>query len=308
MEASKNSQIKTVLDIRQSEKWAGYLGWLKWKSVKTNSNVNVEVMKMGLGSVVKVQRPHLLYDKDFEEIEKVSKENKAIFIKIESMQGQDVDIFKKYGYLPSIFPLAPPSTIYIDLTKSESELWNNISKSGRYSIRRSGKFGEKVEFFCNPSSDILQKFYDISKASSYKQGFTIQSFEDLKKKTEIFGNEAWVVLGFDKEGKATGGKFFLGYNKVVWYVHAGTNELGRKLDAGHKMMWESFLYFKKMGYEVLDMDGIDDQRFPNFTKNWGGFSFFKEKFGGDVVRFPEPQIKYLHPILIFMSKFRPLPL
>jgi len=73
-------------------------------------------------------------------------------------------------------------------------------------------------------------------------------------------------------------------------------------------MWESILYFKKIAYKYIDLEGVDDERFPSFTKNWGGFTHFKEKFGGTILKLPPPYIKYYSPILKFFTKFQDLPL
>ena len=73
-------------------------------------------------------------------------------------------------------------------------------------------------------------------------------------------------------------------------------------------MWEAILHLKDSGYDWLDLEGVDDDRFPAFTRDWGGFSYFKEKFGGKVVRYPMPQIKYLNPVLRILSKVMPPPL
>ncbi|KKS16627.1 MAG: hypothetical protein UU77_C0016G0014 [candidate division WWE3 bacterium GW2011_GWC1_41_7] len=265
-------------------------------------------MKIKIGGLVKVQHPKPLTSGDLEEIEKIALENNAMFVKIEPHISQDISLLESAGYIISLSPLSPPSTIYINLALDEKNLLKKISKSGRYSIRRAGKEGAEVKFYPNPDPEILEKFYELMRRSAKKQGFSVQSFEDLKKKAEVFGEECTVVLGYDSRGELTGGKFFLTYEKAVWYVHAGTTELGRKLDAGHKMMWESLVRFKNLGYTVMDMDGIDDDRFPIFTKKWGGFSYFKEKFGGEVIRFPYPYIKYHSKFLKFLAKYRMLPL
>jgi lipid II:glycine glycyltransferase (peptidoglycan interpeptide bridge formation enzyme) len=323
------TKTRVTQDLRQSPKWAQYLNWVGWKSVRTSNGtandslnatsgstpnhtpnstsngINIEIMVTKIGGLVKIQRPPALTADDLKEIDKICQDHKALFIKIEPSPEQDLKILQESGYVYSYSPLAPPSTIFIDLTLSEEELWKKISKTGRYTIRHAEA---KTNFIKNPSLDDLQKFYEIALETAKKQKFTLQGFEDLKKKVEIFEEDAVLALGYDKNGTLIGGKFFLICEDSVWYLHAGTNETGRRSFAGHKMMWDSFLYFKSMGFKTMDMDGIDDPRFPNFTKTWGGFSFFKEKFGGDVVRFPYPQIKYVHPFFKFLNTFRTLPL
>jgi len=298
-------EITKVADLRQSPNWGKYLTWIGWKSFVTKNGINVEVMPTKLGGFVKVQRPSAFLKEDLEDIERICRENKALFVKIEPYIDQDISLLENAGYKLSLSPLAPPSTIYLNLSLDIETLWWNISKSGRYSIRHSE---DKTVFHKNPSEDLLKQFYVIASETSRKQGFVIQSFEDLKKKVEVFGDDSYLALGYDRDGNLTGGKFFLGYKDAIWYVHAGTNEQGRKSDSGHKMMWESILHFKELGYKTMDMDGIDDPRFPIFTKKWGGFSFFKEKFGGAVVRFPFSHIKYYNWFFRILNKLKALPL
>jgi lipid II:glycine glycyltransferase (peptidoglycan interpeptide bridge formation enzyme) len=304
MDVTSLPETLKVEDLRQSPNWATYLEWLGWRSVRTLGGANVEVMPTKIGGLVKVQRPHELKEEELAEIELIALEAKAPFVKVEPMTWQDMAVFEKLGFKPSISPLSPPSTIYMNLSLNEPELWKSISKSGRYSIRHSQA---ETVFHKNPSKELLAQFYAIAKETARVQKFALQSFEDLQKKVEVFGDESFLALGFDSDKNITGGKFFVSYKDAVWYLHAGTNNLGRSSDSGHKMMWDALLYFKNLGYRVMDMDGIDDPRFSSFTKNWGGFSYFKEKFGGTVVRFPYSQVKVFNPFFKFLGKLRPLP-
>lgn len=307
MEDTKNVQVEIpqIEDLRQSPKWAEYLAWLGWKPVVTSGGINIEILSTCIGRMVKIQRPGPLTKSDLDEIYKICTENKALFIKLEPSYYQDTDLLTEDGYVKSYSPLSPPSTMYIDLTLDQGLLWGNITKGGKYTIRHSNS---ETVFYRNPPEDVLKQLHALFQETAKKQKFSIQSLDDLKKKAEIFGEECYVALSYDSEKNLTGGKFFLAYKENVWYLHAGTNELGRKSDAGHKMMWDSFLYFKNLGYTILDLDGIDDPRFPVFTKRWGGFSFFKEKFGGIVVRFPYSYVKYIHPFFRFMGRIRDLPI
>ncbi len=99
----------------------------------------------------------------------------------------------------------------------------------------------------------------------------------------------------------------MGVNKTVWYFHGGTSNEARKNKTGYALVWHSILYLKEQGFEVLDLEGVDDSRFST-TNAWGGFSHFKEKFGGDTVQFPYPHIKYYNKLLKLATKIVPLEL
>jgi len=296
---SKTSKM-IVQDIRQSKGWSEYLTFLGWNSVRTFNDINIEIRKVFFGGLVKIQRPKSISKNDLIEITEICKKNRALFIKLEPSLGQDLKILTDYGYVKSASPLLPPTTIFINLTNNEKALWNSVSHSGKYSVNRARREGTNVEFFQNPSEKVLKSFYDIHKQTGNKKGFYIENFEDIKKKVEIFKDESFVINVKDKEGAIMGANFYLGFDKNIWFMHGATSHEGRKSKAGYELVWKSFLYFKGLGYEILDLEGKDDKRFPNFTKGWGGFSHFKEKFGGREIIYPEPHIKYLNPLL---SKF-----
>ncbi len=295
-------------DIRQGDRWAKYLEEMGWGSHRTSNGTNIYYNKTCLGSVIKIQRPPLLDENDLREIEDYCLSLKPLFIKIEPFVGQDVSILERGGYIESNEPLIPPSTIYIDLTKSEKELWNNISHSGKYSIRRAQREGTVTRFYQNPLEERLLEYFDLVKETGKRKHFYVQPMKDLLAKVKIYGKNCHLVTSYDQKGILLSGKFYLCQDDMVLYSTGGTSRAGLKTKAGYELLWKSILYFKGLGYKVLDLEGKDDPRFPSATKNWGGFSHFKEKFGGINVEFPHPHIKYFNPILKLFSKFTDLPL
>lgn len=311
MENPKSTKInipQNFLDIRQSDSWAQYLESLGWKNKKTSYGTNINLRKIGPFNVTKIQRPKKLDEKGLEELEKVCNENKALFIKIEPCLDQDLNLLDKTEYTKSNFPLVPPTTIFIDLTKEEKNLWEAISHSGKYSIKRAQREKTKIEYCQNPDDGKIKIFCGVAKETGQRKNFFVPNFNDVKKKVELFKDDSHLIMAYKESGELAGANFYLGFQESVWYLHGGTSDIGRKCRAGYELYWQSFLYFKKLGYKILDLEGKDDDRFPLFTKYWGGFSHFKEKFGGYEVVYPEPRIKPLHPALKFLAKFQKLSL
>jgi len=300
--------MKKYSNIRQSDNWAKYFETFGWKSHRTKNGTNIIYYPTKLGSFVKIQRPPFETKEDLEEIEKFCRSTHALFIKLEPCVDQDKKILEDSGYVISIFPLVPPSSMFIDLTKSGKKLWNDVSRSGKYSVNRAKREGAETVVYKNPAIEILQEYFEIEKYTGKLKKFYVQPLKDLLNRHKIFGEKSYLVLVYDKKENLAGGKYYVADKDTVLYVNGGTSEIGRESKAGYDLMWESILYFKKEGYKTLDLDGVDDERFPNFTKSWGGFSHFKEKFGGEIIRFPYPYIKYLHPFFRFLSKFLTLPL
>lgn len=305
MESPQSIKIITN-DIRQSDEWAENMKMYGWDFIRTPGGINVGFLHSKLGSFVKIQRPRLLDEKDLEEIENLCKKNRAFFIKIETSYGQNIEVLTKNAYVASPNIMSPASTIYMDLELSEKVLWENISKGARYSIKRAQREGVLTKFYIHPNEDVLKQFYELYKQTGIKKKYGIKSFDDIVKRTRTFGDKSYLVCVYDKEGGLVGSKYYLGYKENVWYIFGGTSDRGRvKSKAGYELMWQSILYLKNEGYKLLDLDGIFDERFPTYLDWWGGFSHFKERFGGRVIQFPVPYVKYLHPLMKLMSKLTP---
>ena len=291
------------LDIRQSPEWLLYLEFLGWEKIETSNGVRAALMDNKLGKAIKVQRPEKVVSSDLEEIEKVALERKISMIKVEPSLNQDLKILEDAGFIPQGSPLSPPTTIFIDLTLNPEDLWAQLSDSCRYSIRRAQREGAKTEFFTNPSKEKVAEFYKIHASTGKQKSFYIQGEDEIQKKVELFGDKAILGIVSTKEGAATGANLYLGYGKGIWFIHGGTTAEGRKTKNGYELYWQSFLYFKSLGYAWLDLEGVDDRRYPAFTKNWGGLSHFKERFGGTRVEFPSPYVKLFNPWLRKLSKY-----
>ncbi len=291
-----------ITDIRQSEPWAEYLKTIGWTSIRTSSGINIEYIKSGFGYIAKVQRPANLSAEDLAEIDAICISKKVLFVKLEPTIATETALLKTSDYIPSTFPLIPPSTIFLDLRKTEEELWNSISHSGKYAIKRAQREYTKTECIKNPTDEQLQKFHNLAVLTGRKKNFYVQEFKEIQTKARVFGDECFLLFVYDKAGNLASGKYYLGHKNTIWYMHGGTSEDGRKNKAGYELQWQSLKYFKSIGYTTFDQEGVSDPRFPLYTHNWEGLTHFKEKFGGMLVRFPYPGCKIYNPILKKLTK------
>ena len=286
-----------IHDIRQSDAWAEYLKAIGWKNATTSFGVKIFFRPSIFGALVKIQRTPPLNEEHIKEIEEICISKKAMFIKIEPGYGQDTSVLENMGYKTSLFPMVPASTIFIDLTLSEEELWKRVSKSGKYSIKRAEREGARVEVYTNPEDKEFDIYYGILKETGTLKKFYVPPIKQLKKMREAFGDRGHLAIVYDGDGFPAGAKYFIGSEDNVLYVNGGTSGQARSSKAGYALLWKSILFLKNAGYNLLDLEGKDDPRFPSFTKNWEGFSYFKEKFGGEEIVLPYPHVKYYSPII-----------
>ncbi|OGC68966.1 hypothetical protein A2415_04170 [candidate division WWE3 bacterium RIFOXYC1_FULL_39_7] len=291
-----------INDVRQGNQWAEYLKKIGWSVAETSFGVKILYRKSIVGSLVKIQRTPPLSEDNLKEIEKICLEKKAAFIKIEPGIDQDEEILKKSGYVVSYFPMVPSATIFINLELSEEELWKNVSKSGKYSIHRAEREGARVEIYKNPDAEKFDIYYKILSETGKLKKFYVPPISQLKKMHEAFGDQGHLAIVYEKDGTPLGTKYYICNKDCALYVNGGTSGQGRGTKSGYLLLWKSILYLKAQGYKVFDLEGKDDSRFPNFTKDWEGFSYFKEKFGGEEVLMPYPHIKYFSPVIKTMVK------
>ncbi len=300
-EVSKvNNTSKIRRDLRQSDGWAKYLktqGWeveeLGSKNSKLKTKIYIRKIPL-LGSVMKIQRPDEL--PPFEEIDRVAKKHRALFVKLETLTANHYNVAIKNGFAPDTLPNLPTKTIIIDLTKSEQELWKDLSPDARQSVKKA-KDNQLTISCYQPGgkgfNKALEQFTKLLAETGQRQRFWTPSFTQLKVKAEVFGKDATLFLVFSKSVlpplKAVAGAFILIHDGT----HSASSKEGQRLYASYFLHWEIIRYLRKnKKVNHHDLAGIYDPRFHKATKRWQGFTIFKKKFGGTEVEYPRPLIRY----------------
>lgn len=287
MENPASFEIKK--ELRNSLLWGKYLETFGWKHLTTKNNVLIIYRRVfNLIGFIKIQRPEVVSQEDINELFVLIKKINGIFIEIEPRTKEQETLFLKNGFKKGDFPLLVSSTIILSLQIDTNQLWKNLSKIVRNSVRRSVREGFYVEMYQNPSNEILSLFSKVEAQTAKLKGFEAQKLSSLALKRDLFKNECFIFILKSKEGEVAGGNFFLGYEGSVWYLHGALVEKYRKSPAGYYILWRAIELLKDKGYKTLDLEGKSDSRFPYKTLNWKGFSDFKQRFGGKIVEYPLP--------------------
>ncbi len=293
-------------DLRQSLQWANYLTTLGWEYMDVDGNL-IYTRKFGPSSLVKIQRPKNITREFLKKISEIAVKRSAMFVKIEPSDQKEIKLLETYGYQRSYSPLLAPTTLVVNLTKTKEQLWKNLKKDAKHQVNLAKQYGLTTTFSENPPTKIQEEFHKVLLETGKRDKFFIQPLSDVNSKISAFKNKA--VISLTKNSGTLASSLTLISEDTAYYMHAGTTLEGRNKHATYIQIWDLILYLKELGIKKLDLEGISDERFPAFTKNWAGFSFFKRKFGGEEVKFPAPYIKYFNKTLIFLSKFvKPLPL
>lgn len=268
-----------MVDIRQTPIYATYLKEIGWKIEKTESHYAFIKTSPVAGSIIKIQRPVKI---DKKEINSIAKKYKALQMIIEPHSKPDANILIKEKYAISKSPYLPTKTLHVDLTKTRQELFNDLKKDARYSLRKTKEI----------------KIYSVDNYKSFRKSWRnsvdwrrwVPSWKNLEILGNTFNDDSLFLITPDGES----GAIFLKAGSRAYYWQAFTSKKGRKNLSQYKIVWAGMLWAKDKNVKIFDFEGIYDKRFPN--KKWVGFSHFKKSFGGLEVEYPGTYTKFFIPI------------
>jgi lipid II:glycine glycyltransferase (peptidoglycan interpeptide bridge formation enzyme) len=275
-------------------------------------------------SIIKIQRPDKI---PFEEIERLGKRYRALFVKLEPSQISDCQKLSRYGYQTDKSPLVPTKTWQLDLRGPEDKIFSQMAKDARYAIRKTEKnslrtiirraevgtkifSGTKDSFLKNfvppraPADEqlvpSLSDFISLWHKNAQSRGFWVPIKKEIQALYEAFGKDACLLLDYHSNDlnhrtRLLAGALIIFSNQTAYYFHAASSPEGRKMSAPYLIVWEAIKLAKKRGCKIFDFEGIYDERFPN--KSWLGFTHFKKSFGGKEIEYPGCFIKFYNPIL-----------
>jgi|TARA_B100001971_G_C18233404_1_gene565425 hypothetical protein len=196
----------------------------------------------------------------------------------------------------------PEATRIIDLTKSEDEILAQMKQKGRYNIKVATKHGVTVRqsTINNQQSTDIDDFYNLIQKTAKRDRFKAHSKEHYKKFLENLDG-AFMLLAFapsivNCQLSIVAGLIGVIHKNQGIYYYGASSHAHRNLMAPYLLQWEAIKYCKDKGCDSYDLFGIAP---PDSSENhpWKGVSAFKEKFGGDVVIYPEEKMILLKPLM-----------
>ena len=283
-----------MTDIRQSEQYAKFMNDLGWQIEKLDQNIIFLKKFLIVCFFAKIPKYQQLIDPN--KLIKYKKQKRIFRLKLSpnlfinsNQYLNHRDKLIKSGFKIDQNPFNPTTTILIDLTQSQNTIFNNFSEAKRRGVRRAIKNNIIVN-----TSDNLESFINIRKKQYQPLGFLL--INEMKKLWKnFFPYNASLLLAYPSSYKSiaqipatasicvtdpVAGILLLFYDNVAYYWYASALPVGKKLFAPTLLVWEALKFSKKRGCKVFDFEGICDERFPEASQPWKGFTKFKEGFGG----------------------------
>lgn len=251
------------MDIRQSALYASFMRKIDWDVVKIKDSYLYTRNIPFIGKIAKFQRTTLPIP--FDQLTNF----KSITIEPDCDPDRILETQSlANGYKINLSPYLPTKTILIDLKRTESEIFKSFGSSTRRAIRRAIKNKVKVI-----ESDNIESFIKLKSSHMFPVGFLMA--REIRTLWETFSpSNASLLL------TSGAGILLLFWKKKAYYWLAASTKQGNAVAAPSVLVWEGLKLAKKRRYTVFDFEGIYDKRYHNATKNWQGFTKFKQGFGG----------------------------
>ena len=199
-------------------------------------------------------------------IKSIAKKEKAIFFRFEPLKEVDL-ISPKL----KVYSVQPNQTAILDLSISEDEILEKMHSKTRYNIRLAQKKGVIIK-----ESKNINLFWDLLKQTAQRENFRSHSFNYYQ---ELLNCEFTKLYVAKYDNKILAAHLVIFFNKIVFYVHGGSSREFRQVMSPHLLHWHVLREAQEKGYKFYDFWGIDEQKWPGFTK-------FKMSFGGEKIIYP----------------------
>ena len=227
--------------------------------------------KEGLSS----EKQKLILEQILKELHKLSKKEKAIFLRIEPLS--DFSLPNTFPSKISLKRLQPQKTLILDLEKSEQKIFDNFSQKVRYNIRLAKKKGVSVEVH----DKYLPEFYSLMEKTSKRDSFQPFSEKHYKKLFSCASRDFKVKLFLAKyKDKIIASYILILFGSRAICLHGASDWEYRSLKAPNLAQWERIRKAKDMGAREIDFWGIDENK-------WPGLTAFKKGFRGKEVEYPQ---------------------
>ncbi|MFH1522904.1 MAG: peptidoglycan bridge formation glycyltransferase FemA/FemB family protein [Patescibacteria group bacterium] len=209
----------------------------------------------------------------FDEIKKIARDEKVIFLRFES-QSQIENLKSK---IVKTIDVQPSKTLILDLSKSEDELLKNMHQKTRYNIRLAEKKGVKIVETQNIASK-FEEFWKLMEQTVKRDNFRLHSKAYYKKMLEVDKKYVKLVVA-QYNNKIIAGNIVTLFGNTVTYLHGASSDEYRNVMAPFLLQWHSIKLAKSLGYKYYDFYGIDEKKWPGVTR-------FKNGFGGESKEYP----------------------
>lgn len=293
-------QTKTMATVKQGQGWQPEF----WVYETSFGNVYATVLTrrvFPLGRLCYILRgPGVTTGEQFQEICELnkSKSGDIFMVKMEPTIRAEVGEVVENAGLKKVLNIQPnASTVLVDLTKSEDEIWASFRQRARRFARaatKEGVFAKKVEL----TDENAEEMFRLYQETGERAGFFVRPkeyYRDFWQKFAQAGEGSLYFAFAPDEKEPLAGAFICHSGKKGLYKDGGSRRSKYKHFA-HLLQWEIMKDLKENGVEEYDLHGVppkdklDDKNHP-----MAGLAMFKMSFNKEVTEFVGAFDQILNP-------------
>ncbi|MBN1221338.1 MAG: peptidoglycan bridge formation glycyltransferase FemA/FemB family protein [Anaerolineae bacterium] len=226
------------------------------------------------------------------------KKHRAVFLKVEPDVGQTPNyptsqathastFLQTYGFIPAD-TIQPRTSLVIDLGGDEDAILAAMKQKARYNIRLSAKKGVTVR---EGNKADVSIFYNLSLATSDRDGFEIHSLDYYQTAYNLFAPHNCSLLIAEFEGKPLSAVMVFCQAQDAYYFYGASANENRHLMPNYLVQWAAIQWAKNQDCTRYDLWGIPDAdpatleaEFQHRHDGLWGVYRFKRGFGGQFVQ------------------------
>jgi len=308
--------------LLQSGEWGELKSAFGWDSVRvvcggTGAQILFRRLPLGLTFAYIPKGPVTvsgsgLDDRAFwSEVDALCRSRKAIFLKVETNQwvpaADTEDAAPPAGFVCSPQHVQPRSTLVIDLSGSEDEVFDRMKPKTRYNVRLAGRKEVSVR-----ASDDLEAFYRVMNVTSAREQFHVHSLAYYRRAYELFIPRGLCQLFFaEYQGQTLAALMVFAFGKQGYYLYGASADVERNRKPTYPLQWEAIRWAHQKGCTEYDMWGIPDEA-ANVDEDeaearedglWGVYRF-KRGFGGSIRHAARTLDRVYNPMLYKLYLWR----
>jgi peptidoglycan pentaglycine glycine transferase (the first glycine) len=195
--------------------------------------------------------------------------------------------------------LQAPVTQIIDLRGGDEAIRRGWHQLARRNVARAEREGVATRIVRDIDLTAIEAFHGVHDETAHRAGFAPRSVAFLQQLASGFApGGGWYLCLAEKDGHTIGGMVAIRFGDRAYYLYGGSSGDPALRDArpGYATMAGLMAALASDGVTALDTWGIsDDPRSAAVAESrreggaaggrqsWGGFSFFKQRFGGTEV-------------------------
>ncbi|MDP3769460.1 MAG: peptidoglycan bridge formation glycyltransferase FemA/FemB family protein [Candidatus Sungbacteria bacterium] len=224
----------------------------------------------------------------FAEVRQIAKIEKSLFLKIDPLENISFENIPVRASASE--SLQPQKTVMIDLSKSEDELLSSMHEKTRYNIRLAERKNVAIHSVIHrEAKEDFPVFWDMMVSTSEREHFSLHEKRYYQLLASIRGeyisNEFFFAHIRDDHNTMLASAMVNFHHdarsgvSIATYLHGASSREKKELMAPHLLHWRIIQEAKRRNFDYYDFWGIDEVKWPGFTR-------FKMGFGGTVVSYP----------------------